>query len=272
MKIIFTIITLFFFLGCSTIEIRESDAFDNHQTITPDSFQFSQYTLHETSIDTEDGETLNAWFLEHRDAKATVLYLGGNGFLMLKSKPLINAYSELPVNLLLFDYRGYGLSSGQPTVDGVIQDANAALEYATTQTYSHSDQIYIHGHSMGSFLSSHLAYNNRVNGYILESPITEVKEWTRSLVPWLLRPFIRFVIDDSLTDQSNIEKVSHIEYPLLLIAGRNDEVTPFRMAESLKEKSASESVTLAIIDGGSHNNLPAFQAYQAALREFLGFN
>lgn len=270
MKTITNFLVLLILAGCSTIEISESDAFDNHQTVTPESFPFNQYTLHETSIETEDGETLNAWFLEREDAKATVLYLGGNGFLMLKSKPLIHAYSEMPVNLLLFDYRGYGLSSGQPTVSGVISDAEAAFNYATSQSITATDKIYVHGHSMGSFLSSHLAFQNNIDGYILESPITEVRGWTRSLVPWILRPFIRFDIDEALTNQSNIEKVSQIDHPLLLIAGRNDEITPYSMAEDLKEISSSESVTLKIIDGGTHNNLPSFQDYQKSLRDFLG--
>ena len=266
----FTLILLL--AACSTIEIRESDAFDAHQTVTPNNFQFEQYTLHSISLETEDGEKLDSWFLEHENPAATVLYFGGNGFLMLKSKPLIQAYSNIPVNLMLFDYRGYGLSSGQPTVAGIQKDAKAAFDFARNQTISSTDKLFIHGHSMGSFLSASTAYEQEISGYVMESPITEVTDWTRNLVPRLLRPFIRFDIDDALANESNLGKVSQINTPLLLISGSSDEITPSSMAEKLEKNSASEEKTLVIIEGGNHNNLPTFQQYRNALISFYGLS
>ena len=270
MKFTLFSLVILFILSCSTIEIRESDAFDAHQTITPENFQYDAYTLHNISLETSDGEQLDAWFLEHKNPSATVLYFGGNGFLMLKSKPLIEAYSGIPVNLMLFDYRGYGLSSGQPTVAGIQSDAMAAFDFLRTQAISQTETLYVHGHSMGSFLSATIAAQEHVDGFIMESPITEVKDWTRNLVPRLLRPFIRFDIDEELARESNINKVAEIEHPLLLITGNNDEITPARMAEKLEKHSASQQKSLVIIEGGSHNNLPVYQEYRQALLKFYG--
>ncbi len=260
---------LFVLQACTTIEISEGDAFDAHRTITPATFNISPFTLNEIEMETEDGETLNGWYLTRETAKATVVYYGGNGFLMVKSRPLIQAYANMDVNLLLFDYRGYGLSSGDPTVDGVKADARRAYEYADEQRSSDGQSMIVHGHSMGAFLASKIAGENNVGGYILESPVSEVKQWTKRVVPWILRPFVRFDIADEIAAQSNLENVSKVESPLLIIGGTGDEVTPFSMAEDVYAASASESKKLVEIEGGTHNDLPTYSKYRDELKDFV---
>lgn len=256
--------------GCTTIEISESDAFDPHVTISANQFPIHDYTLHDLKIETEDGETLDVWFLEREGANKTVIHYGGNGFLMMKSRPLIDAYADLPAHLLMIDYRGYGRSTGEPTVDGVKTDAKAAYHLAKNNLPVEPGPIYIHGHSMGSFLAAYIADSEDVAGYILESPITEVDGWTKRLVPWLLRPFVTFDIADPVKTQNNVERVQRIDKPLLVIAGDQDEITPFRMAEELHEKSSSREKYLVKIESGNHNDLPTFDEYKSALKEFLG--
>ena len=267
--IIFTFLSLMIFVGCRTINITESDAFDPNRTITPQTFDINPYHLHDITLETEDGESLDAWFLERDDAAATLVYFGGNNFLMVTSRALIESYRQIPVNILLFDYRGYGRSSGEPTVSGVMADTRAAYQYARNEAPDLQEVIYVHGHSMGSFLSAMITEEEEVSGYILESPITEVNQWTRRLIPWIARPFIRFNIDDPIKEQSNLERVSRISVPLLIMGGSNDEVTPFRMAEDLYEASVSSQKRLVKITGGTHNDLPKSVEYRNALRDYF---
>lgn len=269
LSIFITLTLLLFTFSCTTIEVTESDAFDAHRTITPATFDVNEYNFHAHTIETSDGESLDAWFLEREDAVATVLYLGGNGFLMVKSRPLIQAYANLPVNLLMIDYRGYGLSSGDPTVRGVQEDARSAFRFITSDAVPQTDKLYIHGHSMGSFLSALLTEENSVDGYILESPVTDVESWTKRLVPWIMRPFVRFQIDDEIKTHNNSDKVASITTPMLIISGTNDDVTPIKMAEELYEKSASEQKKLVRISGGGHNNLSTYSLFSRSLEEFI---
>lgn len=269
LSVYLTIVFLLLITGCTTIEITESDAFDAHRTITPATFDVNAFNFHSHTIETEDGESLDAWFLQRDDAVATVLYLGGNGFLMVKSRPLIQAYATLPVNLLLIDYRGYGMSSGDPTVRGIQEDARAAFRFVTSDAVPETDKIFVHGHSMGSFLSALIAEENSVDGYILESPVTEVDSWTKRLIPWILRPFIKFEIDEDLKVQSNTDRVASITTPLLIIGGTADDVTPIGMAEELYEESSSTRKEIVKISGGGHNNLPNTTLYNQSLREFI---
>lgn len=269
MKLTILLFLVIVFSACTTIEINEEDAFDNHQTVTPESFNFSSLSLYNQTVETDAGILLDAWFLMRPDAEATVLYFGGNGFLMVKSRPLINAYSTMPVNLILFDYRGYGLSSGEPSVDGIQSDARTMFSQADSISKKHSLPLFIHGHSMGSFLSSYITEREDVAGYILESPVSEVSGWTKKLVPWLLRPFVRFDIDSDIASQNNLERVSSITAPLLVMGGTDDNITPFEMAEELHSKAASTQKSLIPIEGGNHNDLPYFEEYSNSIREFL---
>ncbi|MCC5914998.1 MAG: alpha/beta hydrolase [Balneolaceae bacterium] len=269
MKQLTFIISVLFLFSCSTIEIGESDIFDAHKTVTSSDFDIPGYTLHDRELETEDGETLNSWFLEHDDPIATVVYFGGNGFLLVKSRPLIEAYSQMNVNLLLFDYRGYGKSSGEPTVAGIKSDAEAAFSYANSHSDENGQPLILHGHSMGSFLSAHIADRFEADGYILESPVTEVDQWTRKLIPWILRPFIRFDIAEPVKNESNLDKVRSIDIPLLIAGGTADEVTPFEMAEKLYRESASASKKLVKVEGGTHNDLPLYSYYRDSVRDFI---
>ena len=260
---------LMLFAACTTIEIGESDAFDNHPTVTPQSYQSPVFTLTEHTISTPDGETLNAWHLRRDDAIGTVLYFGGNGFLMVKALPWIQAYEQLPVNLMLFDYRGYGLSSGSPSVEGILTDARAVHEFLITELGAEQNRIILHGHSMGSLVTGRMLSELMPAAYIMESPISEVRSWTRRLVPWLLRPFIRFRFDEAITAQNNLERVAASDLPALFVTGTADQITPKRMAKELYAASASPLKQLSLIEGGGHNDLPTFQQYRAALLGFV---
>ncbi|TVR14735.1 MAG: alpha/beta fold hydrolase [Balneolaceae bacterium] len=255
-------------VSCATIEISERDAFDAHRTVTPETFNIEPYRLHDVTLQTEDGEELDAWFLERDDAQATVVYYGGNGFLMVISRSLIEAYREVPVNIMLFDYRGYGRSSGTASVRGLKTDARVAYNYARNGAPSPQETIIVHGHSMGSFLAAMIADENEVAGYILEGPITEVNRWTRRLVPWIARPFVRFRIDQPIQEQNNLERVSRIYAPVLITGGAFDDITPFRMAAELYEASASTQKRLVEVNGAKHNDLPRFRQYREALATF----
>ncbi len=260
---------LLFTAGCTTIEIGESDAFDNHQTVTPASFTSEFFTLTELSIPSGSDANLNAWWLQREDARHTVIYFGGNGFLLVKSKHWISAWEKHPVNLMLFDYRGYGLSTGTPTVGGIMADSDTVYHYVTDTLNVEPESIIFHGHSMGSFVAGRAVGEYSGAAYILESPITEAQSWSRMLVPWLLRPFIRFRFDEAIAAQNNLERVRSTEKPLLILAGDEDQITPKKMAKELYEHASSPLKTLAVLEGGDHNNLPEKPAYHDALQAFL---
>ena len=82
-----------------------------------------------------DGSKLHAWFLPAQGrAKGTVLHLHGNAANVSNHLPLVAWLPPRGFNVLTLDYRGFGRSQGTPSLDGVVDDAAAALEYLRTRT------------------------------------------------------------------------------------------------------------------------------------------
>ena len=66
-------------------------------------------------------------------------------------------HRRLQVNVLVFDYRGYGRSTGRPTEPGVYRDARAALAYLSSRADVATDRIVYLGRSLGAAIAVELA-------------------------------------------------------------------------------------------------------------------
>jgi len=256
------------FVGCTKIKLTEKDAFDVKRTINAEWFHDRAYGFDTVTFKSGDSLALNGWFIQHPQARGTVLYCGGNGFVMVTSYHIIRSIIEQRVNLLVFDYRGYGENPGKPSVTGLQLDAIGAYEFLTEERNISPDSLVIHGHSLGSYTAAYLAENKPAKGLVLECPVTDAKDWTGRLVPWFLKPFVKFDIDSVLLENSNTKRLADMQLPLLIIAGENDQVTPASMAESLYDISGSDQKKLVIIENGGHNDLPSKQKYSRALNQF----
>jgi len=261
-----TLIVLLF--SCTTIPIRERDAFDAKRTVTADDLRRKGMALQEITFSSDDTVQLKAWYLSREDARGTVLYLGGNGFLLAISEEIFSAFHAQGMNVFAFDYRGYGRSSGKPSVQGLKNDVRAAYAYLAGKLHVSPDRLVIHGHSLGTVFALWLANQNHAAGVVLESPITDAKDLTNRLVPTLLKPFVRFEIDEALLQDSNLEQITRLQKPLLIVTGVDDPITPKVMAEMLYERATVKDKNLIIIDKGGHNDLPPNKTYRQALSEF----
>lgn len=268
MKKLLLVIIFASFTSCTTITISEKDVFDVKRTIDAFYIEKAGASVESVRIVTQDSLELYGWWITKPDAMGTVLYFGGNGFVRVASQHIIEAFLQHPVNLLVFDYRGYGRNNGEPSVDGLKMDGSAAFNFLVNDKSVPPEQIVLHGHSMGSFMAAYLATEETTAGLVLESPITTIEDLTDLLVPWFAKPLVKFDIDAELKENNNIERIKNYENPLLLIAGDDDNVTPFSMAEKLYEASTTSQRQLIIVPGGSHNDLPERQEYDAALKTF----
>ncbi len=268
-KNLFAVVLLTLFLSsCTTIKLTEKDAFDVKRTISADHFKETIFKLEEVQIPTADSLKLSGWFIKNPTATATVLYFGGNGFLMVTSFYIIKAIIDQNVNMLVFDYRGYGQNDGVPSVAGLKSDGLAAYDFLIHEKQVIPQKLIIHGHSLGSFIASFVASERSAAGLVLECPVTDAKDWTGRLVPWFLKPLVRFEIEPPLLENSNVKRLSAIETPLLILAGGNDQITPPGMAEKLFNVAKSSDKQLKIIPEGGHNDLPQREEYGAALSGF----
>jgi hypothetical protein len=204
---------------------------------------------------------LNAWYLTQPGAEATVLFFGGYGFYLVQSTDYLDAFLDHNVNVMMWDYRGYGRSGGEPSVATMKSDALRAYEVLQGRPGVSPETTILHGHSLGTFVASHVADERPVGGLVLESPITAPEDWTRTVVPWYLRLLLRFNIGEDVAMEDNRERLARIDAPLLLIAGGEDIVAPAALAESLHEAAGSAAKRLIVIEQGNHPDLMTFPQY-----------
>lgn len=267
MKKVYILISMALFTSCTTITISEKDAFDIKRTIDEELIRASGAVVENVEIETADSLSLDGWWIAKDDAIGTLLYFGGNGFVRVVSQPIIDAFLQHPINLLVFDYRGYGQNKGQPSVDGLKIDDTSAYNFVVDERGVSPESLVVHGHSMGSFVASHVA-QFPVAGLVLQSPITDVKDMTNHLIPWFLKPLVKFHIDEVLRRNNNVERIDQYAGPLLIIAGEADKITPPAIAETLYETSSSAEKSLLIVKDDGHNDLPNQQSYADSLASF----
>lgn len=257
--------------GCGSIPIAEDDVFMPKPSITPATFSQDGVTLEEHTIYTSDPDSvaLDAWWIAPDTTESTVLFFGGQGFYLVQSTGYVDAFAALPARALMWDYRGYGKSEGEPTVAHLKQDALAVYRYVTDELGVDPEQLVVHGHSLGTFMATFLAEQRTVGGVVLENPATNVEAWEKALLPWYLRLFLGFDFDETLRQEDNRTRIADIDVPLLIVGGSDDGITPPEMAETLYDDARTSNKELVIVEGGSHNELYASEAMRTAYRSLL---
>jgi pimeloyl-ACP methyl ester carboxylesterase len=256
--------------SCVRIPITEDTLFQPKESVTIRTFDHPEATLEEVFFQSDDGTQINAWYVSRQDAEATVLFFGGYGFYLVQSKPYLDMFLEMPVNVFLLDYRGYGRSEGEPEVAALKADSLHAWEVVQRRFGAEPETLIVHGHSLGTFMATFVAEQRGQAALVLENPATSAQDWTRTAVPWYLRPILRFDIAESFEGESNLERIAGVEERLLVFAGTEDILTPPEMAEELHDAAESaRSRELLAIEGGSHPDLHEFAEYRAAYRRLV---
>ena len=215
-----------------------------------------------------DGVRVHAWHVPG-ESDRTLLWLHGNAGNISHRVDNIAVLSRLTgLGVLIVDYRGYGLSDGHPSEEGLYLDAEAAFEYLSTEIGLDSKQdIVLFGRSLGVGVAAEVAARHAVRCVILESGFTSTTDMARATRPaWLvyaLMPLISARFD-------TLSKIGNMTSPVMIIHGDRDDIVPFYMAEQLFE-AAREPKRFHAVKGAMHNDVYEHggPAYFNALREFI---
>jgi hypothetical protein len=215
------------------------------------------------TLSTADGESLDAWLVPAEAPRATLLFCHGNAGNISHRLDSLLVFHELGVTTLIFDYRGYGRSSGEPTEAGTYEDARTAWRYLTGEREVPADRIVLFGRSLGAAIAAELATHQRPAGLILESAFTSVPEMAAKLYPyfparWLAR-----------LHYSTRDYVAAVSCPVLVVHSREDEIIPFTNGQQLYAAAPEPKRLLEL--HGDHNTgfLASRDAYVAGLDAFL---
>ena len=253
--------------GCGGgIPITEENVFQGRASITPATFERADVRLEETFFGGDPA--IHGWYFDREQSRCTTLFFGGQGFHMVLARRRVEAFLDrVPVDLFMFDYRGYGRSGGTPTVASLKVDALDAYDHLTEDLGA--ECVVAHGHSIGTFLATWLADERAVDALVLEAPIVDADRFEKELIPWYLRLFVGFDIAPPLQREDNAERIADIDVPTLLIAGERDDVSPPSHAETLRERAAGEPTDLVIFEQGTHNDLYLQEDFASHYRALL---
>ncbi len=225
----------------------------------------SNGAIAELKLKTNDGQELIAWY--YKAAKRTkrhILFCHGNAGNLTHRHSWAQVLVHLPANVLLFDYRGYGVNDGTPTEQGIYADATSAYEFLVNEKKVASKELFLYGTSLGGGPACELAMTKPCAGLILQSTFTSAPDMAATRVGGLpLGWFMR-------TQFANKEKMPKIKVPVFITHSKNDELIPFSMAEELFSR-ANEPKTLLPFSGPGHNTMLSEKGKELilALQAFL---
>lgn len=194
---------------------------------------------------------IHIWHVCGFPGSKVVLYFHGNSDNISHRRYMIQICNHLKLNIILVDYRGYGMSGGKPSSTNVLRDAEASYNFARTR-YECS-QIVIWGESLGGTPACHVASKYKVNSLILLSTFTSLHSLiqdkenpVRDMAYWVLRS----VTEDINEDTNNISMISKVTAPVLILHSTEDKLIHYRNAVNLVNAINHRNKTLVPIKGG----------------------
>ncbi|HPC17153.1 MAG TPA: alpha/beta hydrolase [Candidatus Hydrogenedentes bacterium] len=207
------------------------------------------------------GKITNAWFFPCDNAQYTVLFCRGNGGTLSDWLDAGVMFHNAGFAILLFDYGGYGRSTGRPSESRLYEDGRAAWRWLTEARKIPPRNIVLIGHSIGGGVAAQLATEITPAALILQSTFTSLPDVAQEMLPFLyVKPFIR--------DRFNtIAKLARISCPLLVVHSPNDSLIPFAHGRALFDRAREPKRFLEI--RGDHNDGMFSANYLSGIASFI---
>jgi len=223
---------LFLILIVSSFAIMFYDKIENHFVFYPEKSLDvlpSEFALEFTDcyFTTPDGERLHGWFFPPEGDTPVLLFCHGNAGNISHRLENIQLLLNRGLGVFIFDYRGYGRSTGDPSEKGIYIDGKSAYNHLIQHHGILPENIVLFGRSLGACVAIELSLKNRARCIIIESAFTSIKDMAKRLFP--------FVIFSSLLPDhyNNFVKIRNVTMPKLFIHGQKDTLVPLSMGKEL---------------------------------------
>jgi fermentation-respiration switch protein FrsA (DUF1100 family) len=193
----------------------------------------------------------------------TIIFFHGNGEIVADYDELGPLYTGMGINFLAADYRGYGHSTGSPTITAMMRDAHVIFDYARhwLKERDYTGRLIVMGRSLGSASALELAadYSDAIDGLIIESGFA----YSRPLLMLLGMDMEAMGIGEE-DGFRNSDKISEFTKPTLIIHGEYDQLLPLSEGTALYEASPAKVKRLLVIKGATHNDI-----FLRGMKEYL---
>ncbi len=217
----------------------------------------------ELYLSTDDGVRVHAFWLPAPGADRAILFLHGNAGNASHRLPNAGQLVRLRAHVLLLDYRGYGLSEGSPSEEGVYADARAGLEHIARARALPPERTVLFGRSLGAAVAVDLAQDRPLAWVILESGWSSLADVAGQVLRLPVGGLLGGMFDSAA-------KISRVRAPLLFFHGDRDRTVPIELGQRLYA-AAPEPKAFWVIRTAGHNDtiLVGGRAYFERFQRFL---
>jgi len=215
------------------------------------------------AIVTEDGVRLHGWRIRGAGTRALLVFHGNAGNIADRLERAAALHHRFGLDVFLVDYRGYGLSEGTPSEEGLYRDARAVYRRAVSDGFR-PEQIVIFGESLGAAVAVDLASRWPCAGLVLEAPFLSIPAMARVHYPFVPASLVRSRFD-------NLSKIADVAAPKLILVPELDDVVPPIQGRRLFE-AAPGVRELVVVPGAHHSDayVVGGEPYWRAWGKFLG--
>lgn len=217
----------------------------------------------ELSLQASDGPVINGWYVEDKPESPVMLVSHGNGGNIGSRVDKLLIFRRAGASVLMYDYRGYGRSTGSPTEQGTYLDAEAAYAWLTEVKKVPPGRIVFYGESLGAGVAVEMALRHEAAGLVVDSGFTSTVDMGKTIFPFLpIQWMVRFRYD-------NLAKIPHVKCPVLVTHSPQDDIVPYKMGRRLFEAAPEPKVFFEM--KGDHNEgfVDTGKPYEEAVRRFL---
>ena len=193
-----------------------------------------QFTIESVIFKSKTGNLLNGWFIKPQNIKpkVTLFHLHGNAGNLSTQLSTISDLTKNGFQIFMFDYSGYGYSTGKATRENCLTDSFSAFEFFINNQNVKDTKILIYGQSLGGNLAIPLANNkqNDIDGLILEGTFLNAKSIGGHYLPIIGN----LIVKNGFNNKKNIKE---FRKPILVIHSKEDKVIPIKLRKNIYENA-----------------------------------
>ncbi len=245
----------------------------NKQYYTPEEMGFR---YQEFWIDSTDGVRLHAWYIPAANAKGTIVHFHGNAENISSHFLSLLWLVNQGFNLLTFDYRGYGQSTGTPSPRGTHDDALRILNFADSLAVQDRTKLIVYGQSLGGVIALRAVPEwkrlQHLSAVVIEGSFLSYREIgherLKNFCFWPVPVTAASLLDDSYNARDAVKQIAPV--PLIVLHGTHDPVVPYGFGQEIYAQANRPRVLLTI-QGGGHLfwNQQAAQPYRLKFAALL---